>query len=167
MTRAIAERAGVPVVSDVRLAAFFVLCLMGSVLLEDPLTLAGAAPDFLVIGLIYGAIRWGGGGGAALGFVLGLFRDTLYLLDFGIHALGMTILGYAVGKLRDTLYLSTRGVDLLLLAGAKLILDVVVLGAAAEGAWKLFEARFFWEAPLAALYTALVGAILYRVLARG
>lgn len=166
MTRATAERAGVPVVSDARLVAFVVACVLASVLLEEPVAIAGAAPDFLVIAMVYGAIRWGGTGGAVGGFFLGLFRDSLYLLDFGINALGMTALGYAVGKLRDTLYLSTRGVDLLLLGASKVILDVLVLGAAAEGAWKTFELRFFWEAPLAALYTALVGAALYRLFAR-
>lgn len=166
MTRAVAERAGVPSLSGGRMVPFLATCVLAAVLLEDPLAVAGAAPDFLVVALVYGAIRWGASGGAILGFGLGLFRDTLYLLDFGIHALGMTVLGYAIGKLRDTLYLSTRGVDLLLLAGAKIVLDVLVLGAAAEGAWQTFELRFFWEAPLSALYTTLLGALLYRLFAR-
>lgn len=166
MTRAVAERAGVPTLSGGRMAPFLATCVVAAVLLEDPLGVAGAAPDFLVIALVYGAIRWGAAGGAILGFGLGLFRDTLYLLDFGIHALGMTVLGYAIGKLRDTLYLSTRGVDLLLLGGAKIALDVLVLGAAAEGAWATFELRFFWEGPLSALYTIVVGALLYRLFAR-
>ncbi|MDX1660805.1 MAG: rod shape-determining protein MreD [Gemmatimonadota bacterium] len=166
MSPAVAERAGVPVLSGGRTAVFFAVCVLSAVLLEDPLEIAGAAPDFLVIALVYGAIRWGAAAGSALGFALGIFRDTLYLLDFGIHALGMTALGYVIGKLRDTLYLSARAVDLLLLAGTKVVIDVLVLGAAAEGAWTAFEMRFFWEAPLAALYTTVVGAVLYRLLAR-
>lgn len=165
MTRATAERA-VPVASGGRLAVFFAVCLLSAVLLEDPLSIGGAAPDFLVIALVYGSVRWGASRGTLLGFALGLFRDTLHLLDFGIHALGMTVLGYVVGKLRDTLYLSTPAVDLLLLFGGKLMLDVLVLGAAASGAWKAFEMRFFWEAPGAAVYTSLVGAALYRLFAR-
>lgn len=166
MTRATAERAGVPTVGSGRMAAFLVTCVVAAMLLEDPLAIGGAAPDFLVAGLVYGAIRWGAVGGSGLGFGLGLFRDSLYLLDFGIHAFGMTVIGYAVGKLRDTLYLSTPGVDLLLVAGCKILVDVLVLGLAAGGAWRAFEARFFWEAPLAAAYTTLVGGGLYRLFAR-
>lgn len=166
MTRATADRAGVPVASGGRMAAFVATCLVASVLLEDPLTVAGAAPDFLVAALVYAAIRWGAAAGAGVGFGIGLFRDSLYLFDFGIHAFGMTLLGYAVGKLRDTLYLSTPWVDLLLLAGCKVVIDVLVLGVAAGGAWRAFETRFFWEAPLAAAYTSLLGGGLYRLFAR-
>lgn len=165
MTRATAERAGVPVVSGGRMAAFLVVCLVAAMLLEDPLSIAGVTPDFLVVGLVYGAIRWGAIGGSGLGFGLGLFRDSLYLLDFGIHAFGMTVIGYSVGKLRDTLYLSTPGVDLLLVAGCKFALDILVLALAAGGAWAAFETRFFWEAPLAAVYTMLLGGALYRLFA--
>jgi rod shape-determining protein MreD len=146
-----------------RFAGFAVTCLLASVLLEDALTLGPARPDFVLILLVYGAIRWGAVGGAGLGFGLGLFRDALVLYNLGYHALGMTLLGYAVGKLRDTLYLSAPAVDLLLLAGAKLALDIMVLAGAAGGAWATFELRFFWEAPVNALYTAGLGGLMYRL----
>lgn len=149
-----------------RFLAFATLCLSAAVLLEDPLRLAGATPDFTVIVLVYGAIRWGALHGAVMGFGLGLFLDAIVLFHFGLHALGMTLIGYSLGKLRETLYLSTVGVDLLLLAGAKLALDVLILGVAAGGAWEAFELRFFWEAPLSALYTAAVGGLGYRLLLR-
>lgn len=148
-----------------RFLVFVLLCLVAAMMLEEPLRLGGAAPDFTVIALVYGAIRWGALRGAVLGFGLGLYLDTLVLFQFGLHALGMTAIGYILGKLRETLYLTTTGVDLSLLAGAKLALDVLVLAAAAGGAWAAFELRFFWESPLSALYTTLVGALGYRALA--
>lgn len=165
----IAEHGAVPRAerpSRGRFVAFAGVCLVFAIILEDPLAVAGAAPDFVVVPLVYGAIRMGAARGAVLGFGLGLFRDALYLLDFGLHALAMTVLGYGIGKARETLYLTTRGVDLTLLAGSKLALDMLVLGVAAEGAWAAFERRFFWEAPGAAVYTMLVGAALYRLFAR-
>lgn len=146
-----------------RFAAFMVLCLAAAMLLEDALALGPARPDFIVIALVYGAIRWGAAGGALGGFGLGLFRDALALFTLGVHALGMTLLGYGLGKLRETLYLSAPAVDLALLAGAKLLLGVVILAGAAAGAWGRFEIRFFWEAPLDAAYTAVVGGALYRL----
>lgn len=148
-----------------RFAAFAVVCLAAAMLIEDPMSIAGAAPDFTIIVLVYGAIRWGALRGALLGFALGLFLDTLVLLDLGVHALGMTVIGYVLGKLREAVYLTAPMVDLLLLAGAKLALDVLVMGAAAGGEWTAFELRFFWEAPLGALYTTLAGAIGHRLLA--
>ncbi len=148
-----------------RFAAFLGACLVGLLLLEDPLTVAGAAPDFAVIALVYGAVRWGALGGAVLGFVLGLFRDTLLLVDFGLHALVLTLLGYGVGKLREALYLHRPAIDLTLMAGAKLAVDILVLGVAASGAWVAFEQRFFWESPLAAIYTAVLGGVVYRLFA--
>jgi rod shape-determining protein MreD len=146
-----------------RFAVLAVVCLLGSILLEDALTLGWARPDFLVILLVYGAIRWGAMGGAFLGFGLGLFRDALLLYGLGFHAAGTTLLGYGVGKLRETLYLGAPGVDLLLLLGTKLALDILVLAGSAGGAWAAFELRFFWEAPLDAVYTAALGGLLYRL----
>lgn len=157
---------GLDPLSRGRFAALLVLCVLATILLEDPLSIAGAAPDFAIIALVYGALRWGAQGGAVLGFGLGFLRDTLVLFHFGLYALGMTALGYAVGKLRETLYLTAPGVDLLLLAGSKLALDVLILGVAAGGAWEAFEQRFFWEAPLSAAYTLAVGGLGHRLLMR-
>jgi cell shape-determining protein MreD len=84
----------------------------------------------------------------------------------GLNALGMTVLGYGLGKARETLYLTTPGIDFLLLAGAKLALDVLVLGVAADGAWRTFELRFFWESPLGAIVTAVLGALGHRFMRR-
>jgi rod shape-determining protein MreD len=152
-----------PRLSSRRFAAFAASCLLGAVLLEDAFALGPARPDFALVLLVYGSIRWGALGGAVMGFGLGLFRDALALTSLGFHGLGMTLLGYAVGKLRETLYLSAPAVDLLLLAGAKLALDILVLAGGAGGAWAAFELRFFWEAPFSAIYTAGLGGLVYRL----
>lgn len=145
-----------------RFALFAGLCVVGALFLEPPLEIAGATPDFVLILAVYGAIRAGAMGGAALGFVAGLFRDTLLLVHFGLYSLGLTVIGYTVGKMRDSLYLDAPAADLLLLAGGKLLLDVLVLGVAAGGAWKAFELRFFWESPGSIVYTTVMGAVLSR-----
>lgn len=152
--------------STSRFVGFVATCLLGAILLEDPLTINGAVPDFAVIAVVYGAMRTGAFGGAIAGFGLGLFRDTLLLADFGLNALGLTVIGYVVGKLGDTLYLNTPGVDLLMLAVAKISLEVLVLAVAASGSWPAFEQRFFWEAPASAVYTALLGGLIYRLYER-
>ncbi|MGH7564764.1 MAG: rod shape-determining protein MreD [Gemmatimonadota bacterium] len=147
-----------------RFAVFIVACVIGMVLLEEAVTVGGVVPDLGIIALTFGALRWGALGGAILGFGLGFFRDIAALSYLGLNALGMTVLGYGLGKARETLYLTTPGIDFLLLVGAKLALDVLVLGVAAEGAWRTFEARFFWESPLSAVVTAVIGALTHRFL---
>ena len=159
-------RQGLERVPGGRFAVFLAVCVLGMVLLEEPLAAGGAVPDFAVIALTFGALRWGALGGSILGFGLGLFRDSMALSYLGLNALGMTILGYGLGKARETLYLTTPGIDFLLLAGAKLALDVLVLGVAADGAWRTFELRFFWESPLGAIVTAVLGALGHRLLRR-
>ena len=149
-----------------RFAALLLVCVLGMVLLEEPLAVGRAVPDLGIIALTFGALRWGALGGAILGFGLGFFRDIVALSYLGLNALGMTILGYGLGKARETLYLTTPGIDFLLLAGAKLALDVLVLGVAAEGSWRTFELRFFWESPLSAVATAVLGALGHRLLRR-
>jgi len=148
-----------------RFALLAVVCAVGALFLEGPLEIAGATPDFVLILAVYGAIRAGAVGGAALGFFAGLFRDSLLLMHFGLYALGLTVIGYAVGKMRESLYLDAPAVDMLLLAAGKVLLDVLVLGVAAGGAWKAFEMRFFWESPGSVLYTTAAGAVLSRLIA--
>lgn len=161
-----ARLGGVLELSWARWIAFVAIALLSSLALEGPLSIAGAEPDFVVILLVYAALRGGALWGAVVGFLLGLFRDALHLVDFGLHALFMTVIGYAIGKLGDTLYLSARAVDVGILLGAKLALGIVVLAAGSNGSWGTFETRFFWEGPLAAIYTALVGGALVRLLSR-
>jgi rod shape-determining protein MreD len=146
-----------------RFALLAVLCAIGALFLEGPLEIAGATPDFVLILVVYGAIRTGALGGTAMGFVSGMFRDTLLLMHFGLHALGFTAIGYGVGKMRESLYLDAPAIDTLILAASKMLLDILVLGVAAGGAWKAFEMRFFWESPGSALYTTLAGAVLARL----
>ena len=147
-----------------RFVLLAVLCAIGALFLEGPLEIRGAAPDFVLILVVYGGFRTGALGGAALGFMAGLFRDTLLLMHFGLYALGLTVIGYAVGKMRESLYLDAPAADLLLLAGGKVLLDVLVLGVAAGGAWKAFELRFFWESPGSIVYTTVMGAVLSRLI---
>lgn len=147
-----------------RLLALVAVSALAAMTLEDDLGVAGATPDFPVIAAIYTALSFGSFVGSIAGFGLGLFRDALFLDFFGIHALGFTLLGYGVGKLRETVYLQGPVVDLVIVSVSKVALDVLVLGAASRSAWPAFETRFFWETPIAAIYTAAIGGALYRVL---
>lgn len=146
----------------VRFAAFLAVCVLGAMVLEEALSIAGARPDFVVIALTYSALAWGAYEGTILGFGLGLFRDVLSIAHLGANALGYTLLGYGLGKSREMLYLTTTGVDFALLAVSKIAIDVLVLGVAAGGSWDAFESRFFWDSPGSAVYTAVVGVLLSR-----
>lgn len=159
-------RRGLRGLETTRLVALITVCVVAAMTIENDLDVSGATPDFLVIAVVYAAVSSGAARGAAIGFGLGVFRDALFLDYFGIHALGFTVLGYGIGKLRETVYLQGPGVDAAIVAGAKIVLDVLLLTVASRGAWSAFETRFFWESPLAALFTAGIGTVLYRILRR-
>lgn len=59
------------------------------------------APDLLAVGLLLLAREVRAGGGAALGFTLGLLEDAFSLLAFGANALTCTLLGIIGSRSRE------------------------------------------------------------------
>ncbi|MBA2565896.1 MAG: rod shape-determining protein MreD [Gemmatimonadetes bacterium] len=148
--------------SGARFALLLVLFLLGHLLLAPRIAIGAVAPDFYLMALVYSALRWGPLWGSALGFVLGLNVDAMRLDHFGMHALAFTMAGFGLGKMKQSLYLDLPFLDVILLAGAGLFTGLVTALLAYGGSFELFEQRFFYEVPLAALYTAAVGGLLFR-----
>ena len=142
------------------LAAFF----LGHVLFRPHLAFGSVAPDFYVMALVFCALRWGALWGAAVGFLLGLNADAMRIDDFGLHALALTITGFGLGKTKESLYLDLPALDMVLLCGSALVSGLVVALVGSHGSFALFEERFFYETPLSALYTAVLGGLLFRLL---
>ena len=65
-----------------------------------PLLAWRAGIDFLVIALIFGAVRLRPGAAALFGFLLGLAADSLALNAFGANALAMTVVGFSASWLK-------------------------------------------------------------------
>jgi rod shape-determining protein MreD len=142
------------------LSVFF----LGHVFLEPHLAVDGVAPDFYLMAVVFGALRWGPLWGAAFGFLLGINRDAMALDHFGMHGLALTVAGFALGKTKESLYLDLPALDMVLLFISALVTGAIVTAVSSHGNFALFEDRFFYEVPLSALYTAIVGGLLFRLL---
>ncbi|HEY7460510.1 MAG TPA: rod shape-determining protein MreD [Gemmatimonadota bacterium] len=142
------------------LAAFF----LGHVLLEPHLAVNGVSPDFYLMAVVFGALRWGPLWGAAFGFLLGINRDAMALDHFGMHGLALTIGGFVLGKTKESLYLDVPALDLVLIFASALVTGAIVTAIGYHDSFSLFEDRFFYEVPLSALYTAVVGGLVFRLL---
>jgi rod shape-determining protein MreD len=142
------------------LAVFF----LGHVFLEPRLRIAGVGPDFYLMAVVLASLRWGSPWGAAFGFLLGINRDSMLLDHFGMHGLALTVAGFAVGKTKESLYLDIPALDMVLLFASGLLTGLIVTLVAQHESVASFEDRFFYEVPLAALYTAVLGGLLVRLI---
>ncbi len=147
-----------------RFAALLAVCFLGHVFLEPHARVDGVGPDFYLIAVVFGALRWGPLAGAVLGFGLGINVDAMRLDDFGMHGLAFTMTGFGLGKMKESLYLDLPALDVILLFAAGTLTGLLTTALAAHGSFALFEERFFYEVPLGALVTALVGGALFRLL---
>ncbi|MFN2433599.1 MAG: rod shape-determining protein MreD [Gemmatimonadota bacterium] len=149
--------------STARFAVLLAVLFVAHALLEPRLAIGAVKPDFYLIALVFSALRWGPLAGTLLGFVLGLNVDSFLGHHFGMHALALTVTGFLVGKMKESLYLDLPALDLILLFGAALLAGLLVTLVGHHESFAAFEESFFYEIPLGALYTAVLGGVLFRL----
>lgn len=114
------------------------------------------APDFVLVALLFLAIRTRPGFGAAAGFVVGLLTDAIAPTAFGAAALATTAVGYLSGWLKVFAFADNLLVNALFVFSAAWLRDAIQVLAGnqlsgGELAWQLLV----WS-PLAGLTTAAV-----------
>jgi rod shape-determining protein MreD len=122
--------------------------------------LAWPAPvDFLVIALLFGAVRMRPGVAALYGFVLGLMADSLALGGFGSSALAMTLVGFAASWLKAVFFADNLVLNGFFLFLGKWLFDVIffLLERRVHGA-ELAMQIGVWSL-LSAAVTAVAGVI--------
>ena len=112
------------------------------------------APDFVLVALLFFAVRTRPGAGAAAGFLVGLMTDALAPTAFGSAALACTVVGYGAGWLTTLTFADNLLINALFVFAASWLRDAVQVLAAnqlASGAlaWQLLA----WS-PLSGLSTA-------------
>jgi rod shape-determining protein MreD len=117
------------------------------------------APDFVLIGLVLLALRFGAGAGAVLGFVVGIANDALTPARFGASAMAHTVVGYLAAWSRAFFFADNLAVNAAFLAAATWLRDLIVLLASGTTDGGLVPALFV-TAPLRALSTAIAGSVL-------
>lgn len=120
--------------------------------------------DFLLIALVFGAVRVRPATAAVFGLVLGLATDSLALGAFGAGALAATIVGFASSWLKAVFFADNFALNAIFLFGGKWLFDLVyVLMARRMQGLEMLSQLLLWT-PLAALVTALAGVFLVTIL---
>jgi rod shape-determining protein MreD len=114
---------------------------------------ARVSPDFLLIALVFYAMRTGPGAGAVAGFVIGLVEDSLTPARFGAGALAHTLVGYLAAWGRAVFFADNLLVNAGFVAVGLWLRDLIVLLASGTDQQQLL-AELTLYSPLQALVTA-------------
>ncbi len=131
---------------------------------SQPLMPWRVSPDFLVIALLYAAVRIRPGSAAVLGFALGLVTDSLSLSGFGAAALALTIVGFGASWLKAVFFADNLAINAAFLFLGKWAFDVLyTLTQHTMSLGQTIAQLLLWSV-LSAAFTAAVGVVLLAVL---
>jgi rod shape-determining protein MreD len=123
-----------------------------------------ASIDFLLIALVFGAVRMRPASAALYGFVLGIAADSLALGAFGAGALAATIVAFSASWLKAVFFADNLALNAFFLFVGKWLFDLVyVLMERRMHGVEMLMQIIVWS-PLAAAVTAVAGAIAITML---
>lgn len=123
-----------------------------------------ASIDFLLISLVFGAVRMRPAWAAIFGFAIGLSADSLALGAFGAGALAATIVGFAASWLKAVFFADNLALNGFFLFVGKWLFDLVyVLMEQRMHGTEMLMQIIVWS-PLAAAVTALAGVLAIALL---
>ena len=117
------------------------------------------APDFLLVALLFFAIRVRPMGGTVAGFGLGLVTDAVAPTAFGAATLALTLVGYLAGWLKAIVFADNVLVTALFVFTAAWLRDIVEVLAAHQLVGGALAWQLLAYSPLAALSTATAATI--------
>jgi rod shape-determining protein MreD len=138
----------------VQLALVMGLLVLLHFYLRPRLGSARLSPDFLLIALVFFAMRAGPGAGAIAGFVVGLVNDALTPAAFGAGALAHTVVGYLAAWGRAVFFADNLLVNAGFVAVALWVRDLILLVASGTPQGRLLV-DLTLNTPLQALSTAV------------
>jgi rod shape-determining protein MreD len=142
----------------------FILVFFQS-LLSDLVSLWGIRLDLGIIILVYVALTRGPTYGIIFGFAIGLLLDVFTPATLGWGALVKCLIGFILGSFKDSLYLeslySKGAVILLALLLNDLLYYLMVTGVNAS----TFNTLTGWSLP-SAVYTSVVGILIFQIMNR-
>jgi rod shape-determining protein MreD len=115
---------------------------------------ARVSPDFMLIALVFFAMRAGPGAGAVAGFLVGLGYDALTPAAFGAGALAHTVVGYLAAWGRAVFFADNLLVNAGFVAAALWVRDFLLLMASGTPQGRLLV-ELTLNSPLQALSTGV------------
>ncbi len=123
-----------------------------------------ASIDFLLIALIFGAVRMRPAGAAVFGLLLGLATDSLALGAFGAGALAATIVGFSASYLKAVFFADNLALNGFFLFAGKWLFDVVYVLMERRMHGMEMVMQIVVYSPLSAAVTAVAGVIAVTLL---
>jgi rod shape-determining protein MreD len=140
--------------SRIQLVLVMALLVVLHFYLRPRLWSARVSPDFMLIGLVFFAMRAGPGAGAVAGFIVGLITDALTPAAFGAGALAHTVVGYLAAWGRAVFFADNLLVNAGFVAAALWVRDLLLLVAGGTSQGRLLV-ELTLNSPLQALSTAV------------
>ncbi len=125
---------------------------------------AGCTPDLMVILLVSLVLDRGPVLAVVIGFLLGFLQDLGNASFLGMNALAKSILAYGVSRVGGGLLPENPLYKGFIIFAACLVNDIVVLPIATSFSLGDMFVSFFRFSLLSALYSALLGVIIYTLL---
>jgi len=124
------------------------------------------APDFVLVAVLFLAIRTRPAVGAAVGFLVGLALDALAPTAFGAAALAGTVVGYLAGWVKALVFADNALMTALFVLAAAWLRDVIQTVSANQLAGGALRWQLLVFSPLAALTTAVAALVMLLVFRR-
>ena len=129
-----------------------------------PLLAWNVSIDFLIIALMFGAVRMRPGLAALFGFALGLVSDSLSPGAFGAAALGMSVVGFGASWLKAVFFADNVVLHGFFFFVGKWAFDIVYVTAERRMHGVELATQMLLWSPLSAAATAVAGVILLLML---
>ena len=142
---------------NVREAIVVVALIVAHLLLRIGFGLRDVAPDLMLLALLVASRSLGPGGGAALGFGLGLLEDAFSMLSFGASVFALTLVGTAAALVRHLFEGRSLFFQFTFFFLGKWVRDQVAWLVSNPEGRDAFVDQALIASPLAGLYLAVVG----------
>lgn len=129
-----------------------------------PLLAWRASADFLIIALVFAAVRVRPGLAAVFGLVLGLAVDSLGVSGFGANALGMSVVAFGASWLKAVFFADNFWLNAFFLFIGKWVFDLVVMIASRHTTGGEVVMHLLVWSPLQAAVTAAFGVLVLMLL---
>jgi rod shape-determining protein MreD len=149
----------------VRILILALLAVLLQATLLERIRILGIGPDLSILLVVYVALWRGAETGTLVGFLVGLAQGTASPVHFGAHSLAKSALGFSVGTARVHLVRESLPTQAAVIIGAHLLHDLIFLPLTLNGAGSFVVVWVTRTLPTA-LYSAVLGCVLYRFLMR-
>ncbi len=152
---------------DLRLPALLILAWLAQAALVPLISIGTVQPDLILVVIAVQAIAGGPTTGALAGFFGGLLQDLLAPGSVGIGTLVKTVIGYSLGRIDRILLGETPVLPAIMIGVMSLISQSAYLGLLLLAGERVAFVSYLPGVILpSALYTAIIGLLLYPLLER-